>query len=302
MVWVVAAGLLAGAVFHDQMAVFKPAVSYLFAYMTFTVALSCSWRDFKQALRSPGLMLLMLALLHLFLPLVAVLSSRLFLPGQPLLQAGVILGTATPVGVSSVIWVGLAGGNLALALTTIITDTIISPVVVPLIMFLTVGQTVRFDVPQLMLGLIWMIVLPTLLGIAGHELSKGHAARQWRFVNGPLNKILLALIIATNLAVAWQSLHLLRAALPFVVSAVFLMGCAGYLCGYAAARLAKLQDSLATTLIFTVGMRNITAGLVLAMKYFSELTAIPVVFAILFQQPLAAVSHKLLKKGRKPPT
>jgi hypothetical protein len=39
----------------------------------------------------------------------------------------------------------------------------------------------------------------------------------------------------------------------------------------------------------------------MALQYFAELTAIPVVFAILFQQPLAAVSHRFLiiKKDAK---
>jgi bile acid:Na+ symporter, BASS family len=94
--------------------------------------------------------------------------------------------------------------------------------------------------------------------------------------------------------VAWNSLHLLKTAITTVVALVFIMGCSGYLLGYTVAKLIKLSPDKINTFIFSVGMRNITAGLVMALQYFAELTAIPVVFAILFQQPLAAICHRFL--------
>lgn len=299
MFLVVASGLILGAVFHKQMILLKPAIPYMFAYITLVMALGCSTRDFKNALKSPALILWMLSLLHIVMPVLAVLLARFFLQ-EPLLQAGLIIGTATPIGVSSVIWVGISGGNIALALTTVIADTILSPVIVPLILLLTMGQTVHFNLPQLMIGLTWMIVIPTIIGMIGHDLSNGNASRAWRFFNGPATKILMAMVIATNLAVAWNSLHLFKSALPVIVILVFVMGCGGYLLGFLTAKLAKLSPANTNTFIFTVGMRNITAGLVMALQYFAELTAIPVVFAILFQQPLAVISHRVLIIKEKP--
>lgn len=294
MFLVVASGLLLGAVFHNQVVFLKPAIPYMFAYITFVMALGCNSADFKNALKSPGLTLAMLSLLHIVMPIIALALTKSFLPGEPLLQAGIILGTAVPIGVSSIIWVGLAGGNVALALTTVIADTILSPLVTPATLLLTIGRLVHFNLAQLMTGLCWMIVVPTIIGMLVHDFSKGQVNRGWRFFNGPATKILMALVIATNLAVAWDSLHLLKAALPIITVLVFTMGCSGYLLGYGAGKLGKLSPANVNTFIFTVGMRNITAGLVMALQYFAELTAIPVVFAILFQQPLAVVSHRFL--------
>jgi BASS family bile acid:Na+ symporter len=294
MIWVVGSGLLLGAVFHQWMAVLKPVIPLIFAYITFAVALGCGIREFGGVLKAPGPMLGMLGLLHLALPLGATLLAGFALTNQPQLQAGIVLGTATPVGVSSVIWVGLASGNPALALTTIVVDTMLSPLVVPAIMLVLMGCSVRFDAAGLMLGLVWMVVIPTILGIAGHQFSNGRSARKWLFVNGPLTKLLIALVIGTNLAVAWGSLHLLKETIPAVIMITLIMGCLGYLAGFGAAKLWKLPPVLVNTFIFTVGMRNITAGLVMALRYFPAVTAIPVVFATLFQQPLAALSLRFL--------
>jgi predicted Na+-dependent transporter len=46
-------------------------------------------------------------------------------------------------------------------------------------------------------------------------------------------------------------------------------------------------------MIFCVGLRNISAALVLAIQYFEPRTAIPVVIGILFQQSISAISGRL---------
>ncbi|GAA3326097.1 hypothetical protein GCM10020331_060620 [Ectobacillus funiculus] len=56
------------------------------------------------------------------------------------------------------------------------------------------------------------------------------------------------------------------------------------------------------TLVFTGGMRNISAGAVLAVSYFPAPVAVPVVIGMLFQQVLASLYgymiHKVYAKKR----
>jgi BASS family bile acid:Na+ symporter len=96
------------------------------------------------------------------------------------------------------------------------------------------------------------------------------------------------------LAAVWDSVYLLKASLAVVIGLAFLMGCSGYLLGFICGKILKTGSALRNTFIFSIGMRNITTGLVLALNYFPELTAVPVVFSIIFQQPLAAVSMRFL--------
>ena len=296
MIIVIGIGLTMGAVFHNYLIELKSWVTYIFAYMTFATAVGCSSKDFLNAFRKPGLMLLNIGLLHLIIPIIAFLLSLLFLGSNSTLRAGIILGTTVPIGVAATIWTGIAGGNIPFALTTVILDTILSPIIVPLIMLITIGKSVQFDAWQLMLGLVWMIVLPTFAGVIVHDLTQGKFQRQWGFIAEPSTKIFLALVVSINLAVAWSSFHLLQKALPTLMGLAFMMSCLGYILGFSTAKLIRLPPKQANTLIYTVGIRNVTAGLVMALKYFPILTAIPVVFATIFQQPLAAVSYRFLVK------
>ncbi len=294
MLWIVGTAYTCGAIFHTQLSVLKPIVPYLFFYMTFVVALNCSTKDFRNSIKAPGPILTILGMLHIVLPILATVLAKLFLPGQPLLQAGIVLGTAAPIGVASSIWISMSGGNNALGLTSVIADTILSPFIVPSVMLVAIGQSVKFDVISLIVGLAWMVVLPTILGMLLNDLTKGQIYRKVKFVTAPSSKFFLMVVISINLAVSWGSLHLLKTSLGMVLLVVLTMACSGYLLGYAVAKLFRKSPEMVNTYIFSIGIRNITAGLVLALKYFPEMTAIPVVFSIVLQQPLAAVSHRFL--------
>lgn len=299
MIMVVGSGIILGAIFHNTIIALKPVVSFIFAYMTLAIALGSSSRDFLNALRRPWLYGAILAGLHLLLPLIALTLSRFFLSHAPFLQAGIILGTAIPIGVASTIWVNIARGNAALSLSAVILDTILSPLIVPAVILFTIGTAVEFDALSLVSGLTLMVVVPTIIGVLLNDLTKGTLKRKIGYITGPSTKILLALVIATNMGAAWGSLQLLTDALGLVMGLTFAVSCSGYLLGYGLAKVLRLPSQLVNTFIFTIGMRNITAGLVMALNYFPEVTAIPVVFMIMFQQPLAALSHRFLTE-RKP--
>jgi bile acid:Na+ symporter, BASS family len=54
-------------------------------------------------------------------------------------------------------------------------------------------------------------------------------------------------------------------------------------------RLLKLESDVIIALIFTGGMRNISAGAVIAIAFFPAEVAVPVVVGMLFQQILASI-------------
>ena len=289
-------GILLGMIFHQAFASLRPLVPYIFAYMTLTVAINCSPKSLMQTLCQPKLLLLNLALLHLVIPLIGKLLSSCFLSGEPLLQAGIILGTSIPIGVAATIWVSIVAGDLPFTLTTVIIDTLLAPLIVPLTMLLWVGKTINYDSTGLIIGLLWMIVFPTLLGVSLNKFTQGKVARNWRFITSPSSKLFLGLVVAVNLAVAWDSLKIFNTKIIMLITTVFILSCLGYLTGYLVAKLYKFPLSTCRTFVYTVGIRNITAGLVLALQYFPKETAIPVVFATICQQPLAALSYWWLNK------
>ena len=61
-------------------------------------------------------------------------------------------------------------------------------------------------------------------------------------------------------------------------------------------RLMKRSQDEIVSLIYTGGMRNISAGAVLAVSFFPSQVAVPVVIGMLFQQILAALFGYLLRR------
>lgn len=71
----------------------------------------------------------------------------------------------------------------------------------------------------------------------------------------------------------------------------------GYALSYFIARLLGWNEADQVALVFNGGMRNISAGAVLAVSYFPPPVAVPVVLGMVFQQMLASLTGYLL--GRR---
>ncbi len=272
-------------------------VPYLFGYMTLATALSISGRDVAAVAKVPGTVLLIIAALHAVMPPIAWgLGAAVFGSDSPL-AAGMVLATLIPVGVMSIIWTSVGKGEVPLALTTVALDSLLSPLVLPLTAWLFLGSQVDFDARSLMIGLTWMIVLPTVAGVLLHDLSRGEIGRRMAPINGPLSKACILSIIAINIAAVRGILATSQFSVAPVFAILPVQVAAGFLIGLGSAKLLGLSEPRARTMTFCVGLRNISAGIVVALRYFSPATAIPVVLVIIFQQPMAAVfQHWFLRR------
>ncbi|MGE5549311.1 MAG: bile acid:sodium symporter family protein [Bacteroidota bacterium] len=290
---VIFSGMLLGWCYPGLEAL-KATVPFLFGYMTFVTALNTSWRGILGVVSLPGPVLRIIALLHVAMPLFSLVLARFTLGISNPFTVGLVLAVIIPIGVTSVIWTGLAKGEGPLALTAVTIDSLFSPFLVPASVWLFLGHTVRFDSTGLMLGLLWMIVLPTLAGVTVHDLSRGSAGPRWAPVNGPLSKLCLILVVAVNVAAAHGILGGTEYAILPVLGLLFLQALAGYLLGYASGKALGYTAERVSAFTFCVGMRNISAGIVIALRYFSPQATVPVVLAMLFQQPLASLFHRRL--------
>ena len=67
-------------------------------------------------------------------------------------------------------------GNVALGVTLVTLDSILSPLVVPATVMIVAGAAVSFDAGSLMVSLLWMVVVPTIIGVTLHEATDGRIA------------------------------------------------------------------------------------------------------------------------------
>ncbi|MBX8943116.1 IS1182 family transposase [Lysinibacillus sp. K60] len=119
-------------------------VSWLLAFMTFSGSLHMKFKDVKIFMKHPVLILSSILFLHLLMPLWAYfLSTVLF--DDHLLTVGFVLAVALPTGVTSVIWINICKGNLPLGLSIILIDTLLSPIILPFILYIVSGEKIELE-------------------------------------------------------------------------------------------------------------------------------------------------------------
>lgn len=285
-----------GVIFHAQLSFLVPAVPYVFAFMTLFTAMGCSWRQFGDVGRRPLPVMLAFGGLHIIGPVVAKLLGTVTFGGTSPITVGLVLAMAVPTGMTSVMWAGIAKANLPLSIAIVSLDSLLSPVVVPATIRLLAGKAVSFDALSLLHGLCIIILIPTVVGVTVNDLSRGQIPSRLRPFAGPYVKLGLLFVIAANVAGAWPEVSRVGGRAFSLLGVLLILAVFGYLQGFGWGRLSHQSEETTKTLIFSVGMRNISAGIVIAMTYFPPEVAIPVVASTLFQQPMATLTYRLLSR------
>lgn len=272
-------------------------VPWLFAFMTFASSLSLSFSGLRSFMKYPWAILLTIAFLHILMPIWAYFVSNIFFTDH-LLTIGFVLSVVVPTGVTSVIWISVCRGHLALGLSIILIDTLISPLVIPFLIHIVVGQSIEIDTPSIMLDLLWMIVLPSLAGVLLNEFTKGRIENTLGRTLEPFQKISLFSIVMINSSVIAPYIKQITWEIFGVILVVLFLAISGYALCLLIGHFLLKDPSITTTFVFTGGMRNIAVGVVIASTYFPSKVIMPVVFGMLFQQVLAAQFSRIIEKYR----
>ncbi len=286
--------VLVGVLLSDILHHVSFLVPWIFAVMTFIGSLTSNLKSVKYTITHPLSLLLTLAILHILTPLWAFGIGHLFFQNDPYTITGLTLAVVIPTGITSVIWVSLYKGNIALTLAIILLDTLLSPFLVPLSMSLFVGETVQLEVWGMMKGLLGMIVLPSIFGMMVNQFSV-EKAKKWNHTLSPFSKIGLALVVSINSSVVAPYLRNIDKKFLQVALTVFVIALSGYFFAWILGVVTKRSKEETIAMIYSGGMRNISAGAVLAVSFFPPAVAVPVVIGMLFQQILAALYGYFIK-------
>lgn len=270
-------------------------VPWLFAFMTFSSSLSMKFNDIKVFTTYPKTILFSIAFLHILMPIWAYFLSLIIFDDH-LLTIGYVISVAVPTGVTSVIWVNMCKGHLPLSLSIILIDTLVSPLIIPFLLDIIAGQSIAIDTSKIIIDLLWMIVLPSIVGIILNEVSKGSIRNKYGKYLAPFSKLSLFAVVMINSSAVAPYLKDISWELIGVIFVVLLLAISGYTFAMLIGRLIWKDSSIGTTFVFIGGMRNIAVGVIVATTYFPPKVAMPVVFGMLFQQVLAAIFSKIIQK------
>ena len=287
-------GVLLGLFLYPLFAPLKPIVNSLFAFITFSSALAISPKRFLGAVTKLKAIALFFLWASIVMPVLSFfLASLLF--SDPQIITGFVLLTAIPTAMAGYIWSEIYHGDEPLSLVFILISTLLGPILTPFTVQFFANTAVSIDTKAMIISLLMMIVLPSIAGIF---INHSFGDEKTKIVTPslkPFSKIALFGIVTINTAqiaptlieqasAAYLPIFLLAAALAFF----------GYPTSNALGTLAKLNLPERKSLTFAASMRNISAALVLAINYFSPMTALPVIFGIVSQQTICAIMAALL--------
>ena len=295
--WFVLACATTGVLFPDTFSWLNGSITMgLFAFMTFSNSLGGGFRELGRVFLRPLPVVVTLVLLHVVIPLLTLGLGNLLFPDAPLFTIGLVLEYVIPTGVASLMWVGICGGNAPLCLSIVLLDTLAAPVVIPLSLKLLVGSVVEVDTWSMMGDMMIMVALPALAAMTVYQVTGGRAAVTLKPRLALFAKLALLIVITANATSCSSFLRSIDRPLVLVMATVFLLCLFGFLAGYWAAKLLGLDFPTRATMCLNTGLRNISAGSVLALQYFPAQVVFPVAFTPLFLQFTTSIIVKVLMR------
>ena len=294
MAVLIVAFVLVGITFPD---IFSPINDYtmaLFAFMTFANSLGGGFREMADVARRPLPVVVIFAILHVVMPLLALAAGELLFPEAPLFTTGLVLEYAIPTGVASLLWVSIGRGNTSMCLSVVLLDTLLAPFVIPLTLRVLLGSVVEMDTASMVGDLMIMVAIPALLAMTLFQMTRGRVAATVKPRLAPFAKLTMLVLVLANATGCAPFLRDITPTLVKLICAVFALCLLGFFLGYQAARLLKADFPTAVTMSLNSGIRNIAAGSVLAIAYFPGDVLFPVAFSPLFLQATTAVIVKIL--------
>jgi bile acid:Na+ symporter, BASS family len=271
----------------------RPYVILLFSIMTFSGSLKLTAVELGAAVKSPAPILIFFFSSHVLMPLAALFSSSVFF-NNPDVIAGFILLFAGPTAVSGFIWSAIFSGDKALGLSLILLDTLLAPLIVPLTLSILLGTKTAMDMSGIAVSLIFMVVVPTIIGVALNETSKGAIPQKICPCLDPLAKCCLMLVIAANSAAI---AHVIRFNDPLVWGVAllcFILTVGGFLLARLNGIAVRCNYEKSAALIIAGGLKNNSAVMTIAVTFFPETAVLPTLMSIILQQTIAATIGKFL--------
>ena len=251
----------------------RPVLPWLFAAVMFCLGCLLPRDELAQVLRRWPQVAGGTAVQYTVMPLAAwMLARAMQLP--PELQIGVVLVGCVPGAMASNVLTLAARGNVSYSVSLTTSATLLSPAVVPLVLYLLFRQ--GHQAAALLARQGFWVLVSQVVGpvLGGHLLARAWArldrwARRW---GGTAANLGILWIIAYVVAANRERLLLWDARLW---STLLLLNLSGYAGGAVGGRLLRLPPPMRRALVLEIGMQNAGLGTVLAAQLFPQQAAIP---------------------------
>ncbi|MBT4865870.1 MAG: bile acid:sodium symporter family protein [Planctomycetaceae bacterium] len=181
-------------------------------------------------------------------------------------RIGVIFVGCVPGAMASNVLTLAAKGNVSYSVSLTTAATLLSPLTVPIALWVTLGSSVALDPLKVSLDLLTLVVGPV---VAGHLIC-----RYFKQIEALMRIIAPAAANLTILAIIAVIVGVNRGRLgnvtPYVLVGLLIVNLLGYVAGYCGGRLLRLPEAMRRALTLEVGMQNAGLGTVLVIEMFPK--------------------------------
>jgi len=239
-------------------------INPLLGVIMFGMGLTLKAEDFRVVFSRPKDVIVGCLAQFTVMPLLAFALSRVFSLNEAL-TVGVVLVGCCPGGTASNVITYLAKGDLALSVGMTATSTLLAPVLTPLLVWLLVGETVDVNVAGMLLSILWVVILPIVLGLLVKRLWPRTTERATAYLPA-LSSVAICLIVM--IVIAANAGKLLSGGW-IIVLVVMLHNILGLAVGYLIGVLLKMTPAKRKAISVEVGMQNSGLASSLATLHFA---------------------------------
>lgn len=249
--------------------------------------------DWKKIATQPKIVGTSVLLRWLVMPLCAYLMSNFVLlrflpqPAATAIAVGMVVLGTTPTGGASNTYTLIGNGDLALSVTVTGVNTVLAPFLQPFLIKLFVGKVTHVDTMGIFIDLLEMVLAPVIIGSIVGSKWPG-LIKNIKPALGPLAVMIFGAMSLGNMSRGTGPLLKQLWILPVLFTVCVVQGLIGLYLGYYAPKLLGFTHKQRVASCFEVGVENASLATVVAITYFSPLTAIPCILYTKLQHVLAA--------------
>lgn len=245
-------------------------VSAVLATIMFGVGLSINFNDLRQIYRSPKAFILGLISQMIFLPLI-VFAIIGFTDLPPVIKVGFIILSACPGGTTSGFVTVLFRGNVALSVSLIAINSLLTLATIPLLVNLALtvftGRHSPFELPlvQTFIQIFFITLLPAFTGVLLRYYREKIADR----IQGPVRTVMIILFAGVYTLIAFADetkggSGITAADLWSILPYAVIINFAGFAAGMAMGIFGKTGIRTSWTIGVEVALQNTTLALLVA--------------------------------------
>lgn len=267
----------------------KPYLNYLLMILMFLSCLDIEIKQIVDSFKDYKKQIIVLAIVHLASP-VLILLMRGFLSDEIFL--GLILAATIPAGRSSVFLANIYGGEPTKALMVTSWSNILSPIVVPVLVWTFARTSIHMDPSEMGMAILKLVLIPIIAAILIRKTKFNKSLSK----NGPNFSVIVLFLIIMGIIAPIKDIVLKQPGYSLILVAIvagltIINFYLGYLTG-------KTKPEKITYAI-SASYKNYTLATVLALSLFSPLVALPAIIYTIVDNILLIPMQMMMNSAKQ---